>query len=66
MDNKPGKYSIKGNGGFGHLLILDRDGKSKIYEVISGQFASTESEIQLEEGQTVKITGISMVNFQSS
>lgn len=63
-DIEEGNYSITGDDGFGYLQVFDPNENPSVYEVIGGAFASTESEVQLYEGQKLRITGISLIHFQ--
>jgi len=64
IDLEPGSYTINPLGGFGHVIIQDPKGDAQIFEMIGSQAVSTESEIELKDGQVVRITGISSVEFE--
>ncbi|MFA1820953.1 hypothetical protein ACDX78_12345 [Virgibacillus oceani] len=63
-DIEPGSYTINPVGGFGHIVILDPNGDAQIFELIGSQAALTESEIELKDGQVVRVTGISSAEFE--
>jgi hypothetical protein len=63
-DIEPGTYMVKPAGGFGHVIILAPYGDAQVFEMIGSQASTTESEIELEEGQVIRITGISTVEFK--
>ncbi|RIU91154.1 hypothetical protein [Oceanobacillus picturae] len=63
-DIAPGSYTIKPVGGFGHVMILDPNEEAQIFEMIGSQSVSTESEMELENGQVVRITGISLIELE--
>ncbi|MCG3419555.1 hypothetical protein [Oceanobacillus jordanicus] len=63
-DIEPGSYTISAAGGFGHVIILDPNGETQVFEMIGSRSVSTESEIELKEGQVVRVTGISSVEIE--
>lgn len=63
-DIEPGAYTISTEGGFGHVIILDSDGEAQIFEMIRSQSVQTESEIEITDGQIIRVTGISSVVFE--
>ncbi|WP_042224267.1 hypothetical protein [Oceanobacillus manasiensis] len=63
-DIEPGSYTINPVGGLGHVFILSPNGEAEILEMIGSQSVSTESKIELREGQVVRITGISSVEVE--
>lgn len=63
-DIKPGEYDVSADAGLGHLQVLEKDGKPRLYELISSKFVNTKSEIQLQAGQILKITGVNSVRFE--
>lgn len=65
-DIEPGSYTINSLSGFGHVIILDPNGDAQIFEMVGSQTTSTESEINLRDGQVVRVTGISSVEFERS
>ncbi|MUK90117.1 hypothetical protein GMD78_17225 [Ornithinibacillus sp. L9] len=66
MDIEAGDYIITGpHGGIGYVQILDTNDEAKVYEVFGGDFSSSNSHIQLKEGQIIRIIGISTVYFRA-
>lgn len=63
-DIEPGSYTISAASGFGHVIILDPNGETQVFEMIGSRSVSTESEIELKEGQIVRVTGISSVGIE--
>ena len=64
LDIEAGTYTITTPYGLGYLQILDKHAESKMYEVIGGQYSSSQSQIHLTDGQKVRITGVAIVHFQ--
>lgn len=64
LDIEAGKYTITTPNGLGYLQIFDHNDDSKMYELIGGTSSSTKSEVRLIAGQKLRLTGISMINFQ--
>jgi hypothetical protein len=64
IDIEPGNYTISAAGGFGHVIILDPNGETQIFEMIGSRSVSTESEIELKEGQVMRVTGISSLEIE--
>ncbi|WP_143469649.1 hypothetical protein [Lentibacillus sediminis] len=63
-DIAPGSYSITSPNGFGYLQVFQPNEDVHVYEVIGGEFAATESTVELTEGQTLRIKRISLISFQ--
>jgi hypothetical protein len=63
-DIEPGRYTIRTVGGFGHVIILEPDADAHIFEMLRSQSVESESEIEIRDGQVVRITGISSVEFE--
>ena len=66
LDIKKGTYSVTTPRGLGSLQIFDPNEDPKVYEVIGGTFSATKSDVQLSDGQKLRINGISMIHFQSN
>ena len=65
VDIEAGKYSISvGEGVLGHLQIFELDKEVQVYELIGGGTTRTESDVQLVDGQKLKITGIKFIQFK--
>ena len=62
-DIEAGSYTISAPYGFGYLQIFDPETSPQVYEVISNQFATTNSKVRLKEGQKLRITNISAIEF---
>jgi hypothetical protein len=65
LDIEAGDYTVTAPNGLGYLQVLDKNDDPKMYELIVGAASSTSSKIQLTDGQKLRITGISMIHFQS-
>ena len=63
LDIKEGAYSITTPYGLGSLQIFDPNEEPRVYEVIGGNFSATTSDVQLSDGQQLRINGISRINF---
>lgn len=63
IDIESGEYLMSAPEGFGYVQILEENNGGKIYEVIGGEYAQTKSNVQLKEGQKIKITDISRIEF---
>jgi hypothetical protein len=64
LDIEPGSYTISAAGGFGHVIILEPNGETQVFEMIGSRSVSTESEIELKEGQVMRVIGISSVEIE--
>ncbi|KAA0964991.1 hypothetical protein FQ087_01325 [Sporosarcina sp. ANT_H38] len=64
LDIEAGNYTITTPNDLGYLQIFDKNNDPKMYELIGGTVSSTKSEVRLLAGQKLRITGISMINFQ--
>ena len=65
IDIEAGKYSVSaGEGVLGHLQVFDPDKEVRVYELIGGDTTRTESDVQLIDGQKLKLTGLKSVQFK--
>lgn len=64
-DIEAGDYAISSPYGLGYLQIFDQNEDPVVFEVIGGGFEGTESDIQLRNGQKLRITDISMIHFEN-
>lgn len=63
-DIKAGNYTVKGTG-LGYLQIFEQGQSPQVFEVI-GWGSESVSEIQLKDGQKIKITGAQTVQFNTN
>ncbi|MEK5037781.1 hypothetical protein [Sporosarcina sp. FSL K6-3457] len=64
LDIEAGSYKVTTPYGLGYLQILDKNNDSKVYELIGGTYSSTTSSLYLDEGQKLRITELSSIQFQ--
>lgn len=64
LDIEAGDYKVTTPYGLGYLQILDKNDDPKVYELIGGTYSSTKSSLHLNEGQKLRITGLSLIQFQ--
>lgn len=64
-DIEAGVYVITSPYGLGYLQIFEPNEDPVVFEVIGGGFEGTKSDIQLRKGQKLRITDISMIQFQT-
>lgn len=64
LDIEAGEYIFGSEYGFGYLEIHEEGKEPVLYEVIGGKETGSKSRVKLTEGQKLRITGISLVNFK--
>lgn len=64
LDIEAGDYKVTTPYGLGYLHVLDKNDDPKVYELIGGTFSSTKSSLHLKEGQKLRITELSSIQFQ--
>lgn len=62
-DIEAGDYSISSPYGFGYLQIYGPDDEPQVFEVTGNEFVTTKSDVQLKEGQKLRITDIPVIEF---
>ncbi|HEX5563860.1 MAG TPA: hypothetical protein VFX34_02780 [Sporosarcina sp.] len=65
LDIEAGKYTFGSEYGLGYVEIHEEGKEPVLYEVIGGNETGSRSHAELTEGQKIRITGISLVNFKS-
>ncbi|MFD1848534.1 hypothetical protein [Oceanobacillus bengalensis] len=63
IDIKADNYLISGSSGLGYLEVFNPDGKVDVYEIVVGGFGSSKSNVHLEDGQKLRITGVPSILF---
>lgn len=64
VDIEAGNYVVTADEGtLGYLQVFEIDEEVQVYELMSGDTLQTTSEVQLIDGQKLKITGIPLVVF---
>lgn len=58
LDVPAGEYEVTTNQGLGYLTIFDPEQDHQVYELIGNEYSPTTSQITLEEGQKVRVTGV--------
>ncbi|WP_060206152.1 hypothetical protein [Sporosarcina koreensis] len=64
LDIEAGEYIFGSEYGMGYLEIHEKGNDPVLYEVIGGSEMGSKSRVKLTEGQKVRVTGISLVNFK--
>jgi len=64
LDIEAGEYTFGSEYGLGYVEIHEEDKEPVLYEVIGGNEIGSKSRVKLTEGQKIRITGISLVNFK--
>ena len=65
VDIEAGAYTVTTEDHLvGHLQILEPDKEVRVFELVGGGAIQTKSEVQLVEGQILKITGVKLVHFE--
>lgn len=64
LDIEAGDYIFGSEYGMGYLEIHEKGKDPVLYEVIGGNDTGSRSRVKLTEGQKLRVTGISLVNFK--
>ena len=64
LDIEAGDYTITTDNLVGYLQVFEPDKEVRVYELVGGGTTQTKSNVQLVEGQKLKITGVSQVQFK--
>lgn len=64
VDIEPGNYTVTSQYGFGHLEILHPEKEPQVIEIISGPYGNTASDVELEEGQVLRIPRDIQLSFK--
>ncbi|MFC5604599.1 hypothetical protein [Sporosarcina koreensis] len=64
LDIEAGDYTFGSEYGMGYVEIHEKGKDPLLYEVIGGNKTGSKSQVKLTEGQKLRITGISLVNFK--
>lgn len=63
LDIEAGDYTFGSEYGMGYVEIHEKGKDPLLYEVVGGNETGSKSRVKLTEGQKIRITGISLVNF---
>ncbi len=66
LDIEPGNYTISIPYGYGFVQIFEQGKDPLLYELTGGELTGSKSRVHLKEGQKVRVTKISTVNFEPS
>lgn len=64
LDIEAGEYIFSSEHGMGYLEIHEKGVDPVLYEVIGGNEMGSQSRVKLKDGQKLRITGISLLNFK--
>jgi hypothetical protein len=64
LDIEAGDYTITTDNLVGYLQVFEPYKEVRIYELVGGGNLQTKSEVRLVDGQKLKITGVSHVQFK--
>jgi len=64
LDIEPGDYTISIPYGYGFLQIFEEGKDPQLFELMGGELTGSQSQVQLKEGQKVRVSKVSMVNFE--
>ncbi|WP_239429558.1 hypothetical protein [Sporosarcina sp. ACRSL] len=64
LDIEPGNYTISIPYGYGFVQILEEGKDPQLFELMGGELTGSQSQVQLKEGQKVRVTKVSMVKFE--
>lgn len=64
LDIEPGEYTFGSEYGLGYLELHEEGKDPVLFEVIGGNEMGSKSHVKLTEGQKIRITGISLINFK--
>ena len=64
LDIKAGEYIFGSEYGMGYLEIHEKGKDPVLYEVIGGNETGSKSRVTLTDGQKIRVTGISLVQFE--
>ncbi len=63
LDIEAGEYAVTSPWGLGYLEIYEKGKEPRLYEIIGGDEIKSESRVTLKDGQKLRITKVSIVNF---
>jgi hypothetical protein len=66
LDIEAGDYTITTDNLVGYLQVFEPDKAVRVYELVGGGNLQTKSEVRLVDGQKLKITGVSHVQFKKN
>ena len=64
LDIEPGNYTIGIPDGYGFVQILEEGKDPQLFELMGGELTGSQSQVQLKEGQKVRVSKVSMVKFE--
>ena len=64
LDIEPGNYTISIPDGYGFVQIFEEGKDPQLFELMGGELTGSQSQVQLKEGQKVRVSKISMVKFE--
>ncbi|WP_060210125.1 hypothetical protein [Sporosarcina koreensis] len=64
LDIEPGTYTISIPYGYGYVQIFEEGKDPQLFEMMGGELTGSQSQVQLKEGQKVRISKVSMVTFE--
>ena len=64
LDIEPGNYTISIPHGYGLVQIFEEGKDPQLFELMGGELTGSQSQVQLKEGQKVRVSKIPMVKFE--
>ncbi|MDW0116881.1 hypothetical protein QTL97_08045 [Sporosarcina thermotolerans] len=64
LDIEPGDYTISIPDGYGFVQILEQGADPRLFELMGSELKSSKSRVQLQEGQKVRVSRVSVVYFE--
>ena len=64
LDIEPGNYTISIPDGYGFVQIFEEGKDPQLFELMGGELTDSKSQVQLKEGQKVRVSKVSMVKFE--
>ncbi|WP_339251459.1 hypothetical protein NSQ43_14945 [Sporosarcina sp. FSL W8-0480] len=64
LDIEPGDYTISITNGHGFVQILEEGKDPRLFELIAGGLINSKSQVQLKEGQKVRVSKVPVVYFE--
>lgn len=64
LDIAPGHYTISTPYGYGFVQIFEQGEEPRLFELTAGELTNSQSRVQLKEGQKVRVSKVSIVNFE--
>ncbi|MFS0688414.1 hypothetical protein AB1K89_04060 [Sporosarcina sp. 179-K 8C2 HS] len=64
LDIEAGEYAVTSPWGLGYLEIHEKGKEPRLFEIIGGEQIKSESHVDLKDGQKLRITKVSIVDFK--